>query len=111
MGIKKVIGSFIQSNNPSQYDSSDETCKKEKPVIEEVVDSNVSNIPTNDIEINYIQTENFSGDMTQDLMRLIGSAIEEWAKMYHLENLPKEIVFQQALAALNAMNKLFESRK
>lgn len=50
-----------------------------------------------------------SGDMTQDLMRLIGSAIEEWSKMYHLENLPKQIVFQQALSALNAMNKIFES--
>lgn len=50
-----------------------------------------------------------SGDMTQDLMRLIGSAIEQWSNMYHLENLPKKIVFQQALSAMNAMNKILES--
>ena len=104
MGIKKVIGLFIQKNNNLQYDSSDKMNKKEKLLIEKVTTSNTSNIPTND-------TENLSGDMTQDLMQLIGSAIEEWSKIYHLENLPKEIIFQQALAALNAMNKLFESKK
>lgn len=111
MAIKKIIGLFIQKNNNLQYDSSDKMNKKEKPLIEKVTTSNTSNIPTNDTEINCTQTENLSGDMTQDLMQLIGSAIEEWSRIYHLENLPKEIIFQQALAALNAMNKLFESKK
>lgn len=45
--------------------------------------------------------------MAQDLMRLVGSAIEEWAKIYEMDKLPKKIVFQQALTILNAMNKLF----
>ncbi len=45
--------------------------------------------------------------MTQDLMRLVGNAIEEWAKIYQMDNLPKKIIFQQALTILNAMNKLF----
>ena len=46
-------------------------------------------------------------EMTQDLMRLVGSAIEEWARLYGMENLPKKIIFQQALTILNSMNKLF----
>ena len=45
--------------------------------------------------------------MTQDLMRLVGSAIEEWARLYGMENLTKKIIFQQALTILNSMNKLF----
>ena len=45
--------------------------------------------------------------MAQDLMRLVGSAIDEWANLYGMNNLPKKIIFQQALAILNAMDTLF----
>ena len=51
--------------------------------------------------------ETMQDQMTQDLMRLVGSAIEEWARLYGMENLPKKIIFQQALTILNSMNKLF----
>jgi len=51
--------------------------------------------------------EMMQDQMTQDLMRLVGSAIDEWARLYGMENLPKKIIFQQALTILNAMNKLF----
>lgn len=66
-------------------------------------------IEIDDLPLNISATNKFSGDMTQDLMRLIGTAIEDWSKIYNLENLPKKIVFQQALSAMNAMNKIFES--
>ena len=45
-----------------------------------------------------------SDKMTQDLMRLVGAAIDEWANLYGMNNLPKKIIFQQALTILNAMN-------
>lgn len=44
---------------------------------------------------------------TARLMELIGSAIEEWQTEFHLESLPKGIVFQQALDAMQAMEPLF----
>lgn len=46
-------------------------------------------------------------NISQDLMSLVGKAIDEWAKLYHMENLPRKIVFQQALTILNAMDELF----
>ena len=47
-----------------------------------------------------------SDKITQDLMRLVGAAIDEWANLYGMNNLPKKIIFQQALTILNAMNTL-----
>lgn len=47
-----------------------------------------------------------SDKMTQDLMILVGAAIDEWANLYGMNNLPKKIIFQQALTILNAMNTL-----
>lgn len=40
---------------------------------------------------------------TARLMELIGRAIEEWATEYHLENMPKKIIFEQALDAMRAI--------
>lgn len=37
------------------------------------------------------------------LIELISCAIEDWAKEYHLENLPKKIIFEQALDAMKAL--------
>lgn len=37
------------------------------------------------------------------LMELIGMAIEAWAKEFQMENLPKRIVFEQALDAIHTM--------
>jgi hypothetical protein len=45
-------------------------------------------------------------DMTRDLMRRIGQAIDAWAQTYGLSNMPKDIVFEQALMALNEMHRL-----
>lgn len=45
---------------------------------------------------------------TARLMTLIGNAIEEWAKEYHMESMPKSIIFSQALDAMRAMEPLFK---
>lgn len=45
------------------------------------------------------------------LMELIGCAIEDWAKEYHLENLPKKIIFEQALDAMRAIEQVMNSQE
>mgnify|MGYP004731919263 CR=1 FL=1 len=45
------------------------------------------------------------------LMELIGYAIEEWAVEYHLENLPKKILFEQALDAMRAIEISMDNAK
>lgn len=42
-------------------------------------------------------------DMTRDLMLRIGRAIDEWALVNGLSNMPKDIIFEQALMAMNEM--------
>ena len=46
---------------------------------------------------------NCSDGKMNRLMELIGYAIDEWAVEYHLENMPKRIIFEQALDAMYAM--------
>jgi hypothetical protein len=41
--------------------------------------------------------------MTRDLMLRIGRAIDEWALVNGLSNMPKDIIFEQALMAMNEM--------
>lgn len=40
-----------------------------------------------------------------DLMFLIGKAIEKWAEMYDMTDLPKDIILEQALAIMNSIYK------
>lgn len=51
------------------------------------------------------------GDMAKDLMALIGQAIDEWANQYHMQNLPNHIVFEQALAIMNAWDAAIRDEK
>lgn len=46
-----------------------------------------------------------TGDKSADLMILIGKAIAEWARMYHMQGMPKKVVFGQALALMTAWHK------
>lgn len=46
---------------------------------------------------------NFPDDKIARLMELIGCAIEDWAKEYNMENLPKKIIFEQVLDAMHAL--------
>ncbi len=45
------------------------------------------------------------------LMELISCAIEDWATEFHLENLPKRIIFQQALDAMRAIELAINSKE
>lgn len=46
-----------------------------------------------------------TGNKSADLMILIGKALDEWAKMYHLQGMPTKVVFGQALALMTAWYK------
>lgn len=46
-----------------------------------------------------------TGDKSADLMILIGKAISEWERMYHMQGMPKKVVFGQALALMTAWYK------
>lgn len=52
--------------------------------------------------------KNYNDDMTKDLMVLIGDAISVWAKKYGLEKMPTKVVFEQALAIMNAIYKTMD---
>lgn len=85
-------------------EKSDEDGVKETIVCETEEKNNTAN----GFLANPITENDLGGDeKAQDLMRLVGQAIDEWANLYGMNNLPKKIIFQQALAILNAMNKLF----
>lgn len=45
-------------------------------------------------------------DLAADLIQLIGQAIQEWSRRHNLTNLPPDIVFEQALLALNEVHRL-----
>ena len=51
-----------------------------------------------------------TGDKARDLMILVGKAIDYWAKMYSLEDLPKHILFKQALGIMNAWNNIYKPK-
>ena len=46
-----------------------------------------------------------TGDKSVDLMILIEKALDEWAKMYHLQGMPTKVVFGQVLALMTAWYK------
>lgn len=61
-----------------------------------------SNIKNNDCEIPP-QPINHLDNKTVKLIELICAAIKEWAIEYHLENVPKKIIFEQALDAMRSI--------
>lgn len=46
-----------------------------------------------------------TGNKSADLIILIGKALDEWARMYHLQGMPAKVVFGQALALMTAWYK------
>lgn len=52
-----------------------------------------------------------NNNMTQDLMTLLMQAIDLWAEKYNLLNLPKDIVFEQALSAMLEIDRINKQRK
>jgi len=52
------------------------------------------------------QTNRIQGrDVTEDLIRRVGAAIDDWARINGLSVLPRHIIFQQALSILNAVDR------
>lgn len=60
------------------------------------------------IDIDFVL--NPTDDMARDLMMLVGEAIDCWAKMYKIEDLPKHLIFKQALGVMNAWNNISVSK-
>lgn len=44
-------------------------------------------------------------DSVADLFALISQAIEQWSKKYGMEDLPNEVIFEQALSFMNLVYK------
>ena len=44
--------------------------------------------------------------LADDLMREVAGAIDRWANRNRLENMPKRVVFEQALAILNSVYQI-----
>ena len=53
----------------------------------------------------------FHDDKAKYLTTLIGNAIDEWAAHYHMEDLPKHILFEQALAIMNSINRIINKSR
>lgn len=62
----------------------------------------IQEVPDIDVQVVEQDTpKEFVDDgMARDLAVLVGNAITVWAKKYHLESLPKDIVLDQALAII-----------
>ncbi|WP_419035257.1 hypothetical protein [Dysosmobacter sp.] len=45
-------------------------------------------------------------EMARDLLTFIAGGIEAWAQKYHLENMPKDIVFSQAMVILRRTEEM-----
>lgn len=43
--------------------------------------------------------------LAEDLMRRVGTAIEDWATANDLRSVPRHIIFEQAMSILNAMDR------
>ena len=52
-------------------------------------------------------TPTLDNDCAKGLMQLISQALDQWAVEYKMENLPKKIVFQQALSIMTAMDEIY----
>ncbi len=66
---------------------------------------------SNDTYKTPIQSINYHDIKMTRLMELIGTAIESWAVEYHLENLPKKIVFEQAYDAMRAIEQIINGKE
>lgn len=98
MGFFKKFSTIIEALNTT-FDSNEPEASnpKHKQVIGDVERISIPPITT------FYYTDNH---MVEDLIALVGQAIDEWAGIHHLENLPPKIIFQQALSILNAIDKI-----
>lgn len=75
-------------------------------------DNKAYTIPAEDNCYSYYTTNTQQTESkTARLMALIGEAIQKWAEEYHMESMPKSIVFGQALDAMRAMEPMFKNNQ
>lgn len=63
--------------------------------------ANISNLQTVQTELMPDTTNQVDSDIARDLMILIGNSIDEWARRYGMEQLPRKIILEQALSIMN----------
>jgi|GEM_PF-4268526 hypothetical protein len=86
--------------------------EKKKQPIKAQTQQYVSGREENTLIETRVEESEMPSDASRDLMRLIGEAIEIWARDYHMENMDKRIILGQALSGMNAMYKtLWDEKK
>lgn len=86
-----------QSDSEIEFISEKEIIPHSEEKDEEIIQKIPAEIPSN--------SKFPTGDKSADLMILIGKAISEWERMYHMQGMPKKVVFGQALALMTAWYK------
>lgn len=97
----RAISPYVENKSPNS---------KEEPEENPMVDSKDNIIDRgNVITVNPDENIKFipSGDKGKDLLILVIQAVDEWAKIYHLDNMPRYMLFDQALTLLNSWRGLF----
>lgn len=95
----KKCQTFIQTQINSSDSLIDESKKEEISIKNDCV-AHDNNTVSSQINL-------YDNDIAKDLMYMVGISIEEWAKKYNMENMPKKIVFQQALSIMNSIGKIW----
>lgn len=73
--------------------------KKEQERMSDVnISSNIEVIPSN-----FCGMDVAEGNMASDLAYLVSNAITVWAKKHQLENIPRDIILDQAISILLTM--------
>ncbi len=62
------------------------------------------NLSVENEPIYHFQSSDFPDAKLVRLMELIGNAIDEWALEYDLGNIPRKIIFEQALDAMKVID-------
>lgn len=88
--MNKFFGKKKQEKEPVNIQV--EEVKHDKSDISDISQQIYDNI-NNDIESNH---------KARDLIFLIGKAIDEWAMIYNMQELPKDFIFEQALGIMNS---------
>lgn len=106
---KKIL--HIKKNEYTRYSTLEnfEYVETDESDVSERLEENLDvseHLEENELNVDdYVNIQN--DDMARNLMILIGKAIDEWAYNYGMGNLPRHIVFKQALSIMNTWKDIF----
>lgn len=69
--------------------------------IKDVDNKNIIEVDEKEQNVTYSE----ANQMSEDLMKCIGEAIDKWSALYGMENMPKNMVFRKVLTIMNAWDK------